>query len=264
MSIILFIIILGILIFVHELGHFLAAKKFKIRVDEFALGFPPRVWAKKIGETVYALNIVPIGGYVKIYGEDGDDEEAPDKKTEIKPGKKMSDVPRHKQALILASGILGNLIFAWLILSIGFMVGMPTSPGGPFANEIGSQRLVITGVLPNSPAEEAGLKAGDQILKINDKITVGMMIDEAVSLIRGPKGTEVVLTIGRDGWTEAKEFKITRAVIIIPIVKFEMKQAANKPVAYVALYQFTDNSAAEFQKAEVFTARYCLGKVIEL
>ena len=131
MSVVLFIIILGILIFAHELGHFLAAKKFKVRVDEFALGFPPRIWAKKIGETVYALNIVPIGGYVKIYGEDGDQEGAADDK---KPGKKMSDIPRHKQALILASGILGNLIFAWLILSIGFMIGLPTSPAGPFSN----------------------------------------------------------------------------------------------------------------------------------
>ena len=117
--------------------------------------------------------------------------------------------------------------------------------------EVGMRKDIVTIISPlaDSPAMKAGLKAGDQILKINDKITVGMMIDEAVSLIRGPKGTEVVLTIGRDGWTEAKEFKITRAVIIIPIVKFEMKQAANKPVAYVALYQFTDNSAAEFQKA---------------
>jgi len=117
--------------------------------------------------------------------------------------------------------------------------------------EVGMRKDTVTIISPlsDSPAMRAGLKAGDQILKINDKITVGMMIDEAVSLIRGPKGTEVTLTIGRESWTEAKEVKITRAIINVPIVKFEMKQAGNKPVAYVALYQFTDNSASEFQKA---------------
>src|SRR3989338_7912700 len=195
MSIILFIIILGILIFAHELGHFLAAKKFKIRVDEFALGFPPRIWAKKIGETVYALNIVPIGGYVKIYGEDGDKEGAADDK---KPGKKMSDIPRHKQALILASGILGNLIFAWLILSIGFMIGLPTAPGGPYSSELGNQTLVITSVLPSSPAETAGLKPGDKILSLQseDKTLNNPDGDTAGSFISdSPAGSKLDLTI---------------------------------------------------------------------
>ena len=117
--------------------------------------------------------------------------------------------------------------------------------------EVGMRKEIVTIISPlaDSPAMKAGLKAGDQILKINDKITVAMTVDEAVNLIRGPKGTEVALTIGREGWTEAKEFKITRAVINVPIVKFEMKQAGERPIAYVALYQFTDNSAAEFQKS---------------
>src|SRR3989338_1169057 len=76
--------------------------------------------------------------------------------------------------------------------------------------EVGVRKGVITIISPlaDSPAMKAGLKAGDQILKINDRITAGMMVDEAVSLIRGPKGTEVAITIGRDGWNEGKEFKI--------------------------------------------------------
>ena len=68
-TLILFIIVLGVLVFVHELGHFIVAKKTGMRVDEFAIGFPPRIWSKKVGETEYSLNIVPLGGYVKIYGE---------------------------------------------------------------------------------------------------------------------------------------------------------------------------------------------------
>ena len=75
MSIIIFIIILAILIFVHELGHFLVAKKSGIRVDEFGLGFPPKIFAKKLGNTVYTLNAIPFGGFVKIFGEDPHSEE---------------------------------------------------------------------------------------------------------------------------------------------------------------------------------------------
>ena len=117
--------------------------------------------------------------------------------------------------------------------------------------EIGSRKGVVTIISPlkDSPAMKAGLKAGDKIYKINDKTAEGLSVEEAVSLIRGPKGTEVALTLFRDGWTEVKEFKITRAVINVPIVKLEMKQMGDKKIAHLALYQFTDNSAAEFEKS---------------
>lgn len=116
--------------------------------------------------------------------------------------------------------------------------------------EVGMRKNIVTIVSPltDSPAMKAGLQAGDKILKIDDKITDGMTIDEAVGHIRGPKGTQVTLTITRDGWTEVKEIKITRDVINIPIVKLEMKKAGDKTVAYLALYHFTDNSVAEFKK----------------
>lgn len=199
MSVILFIIILGILVFTHELGHFLAAKFFGVRVDEFAIGFPPRLFSKKIGETVYAVNAVPIGGYVKIYGENSEDEIETDKTDYVvRVGKKMNKVSKWKQALILSSGVLGNLIFACLLLSIGFMVGLPTSPGGPFTNEIKEQKLIITNVLPGSPAEIAGIKPGDQILSLK---TVGKTVsspnaDTASSFIRDvPVGNAVNLIL---------------------------------------------------------------------
>jgi carboxyl-terminal processing protease len=117
--------------------------------------------------------------------------------------------------------------------------------------EIGNRQGVITIISPlkDSPAMKIGLKAGDKVFEINGKSTSGLSVEEAVSLIRGPKGTEVTLTVLRDGWSEVKEFKITRAVINIPIVKLEMKQSGDKKIAYLALYQFTDNSVAEFEKA---------------
>ena len=117
--------------------------------------------------------------------------------------------------------------------------------------EIGIRKSVLTIISPleGTPAKKAGLMAGDKILKINDEITAGMSVEEAVSRIRGPKGTEVRLTIVRDGWDTAKEIKITREVINIPIIKLEMKEVNGKTVARLILYHFTENSTIEFEKA---------------
>ena len=102
--------------------------------------------------------------------------------------------------------------------------------------EVGMRKGIITIISPlaDSPAMAAGLKAGDKVLKVDDKATSGMFVDEAVSYIRGAKGTQVVLTILRDGWTETKEFKITRDVINIPIVKLEIKSVGNSVAGEVA------------------------------
>jgi regulator of sigma E protease len=109
MSVIIFIIILGALIFVHELGHFLFAKWSKMRVDEFAIGFPPRIVSFKKGETEYSLNLIPFGGYVKIFGENPDE-------LSKNPAATNSFVNKSKwkQAAVLVAGVLFNVIFAYL------------------------------------------------------------------------------------------------------------------------------------------------------
>lgn len=114
--------------------------------------------------------------------------------------------------------------------------------------EIGIRKgsLIIISPLKDTPAEKSGLRAGDKILKIDDIIATDLTVEEAVDLIRGPKDTAVILTITRDGFESAKEIKITRGTIKIPIVKFEMK---DDNVAYVALYHFTANSSLELRKA---------------
>ncbi len=115
---------------------------------------------------------------------------------------------------------------------------------------IRKNQLTVISPLENSPAKRAGIKAGDKILKVNDEFTANLTLDEAVSKIRGPQGTEVRLTVARDGWEETKEFKIIRAVINIPIVKLEMKDIGDgQSVAHLTLYHFTENSPAEFEKA---------------
>ncbi|MBU2472566.1 S41 family peptidase [Patescibacteria group bacterium] len=113
--------------------------------------------------------------------------------------------------------------------------------------EIGIRKgtLTIISPLEGNPAQKAGLKPGDKILKVNDTLTSDLTLDEAVNLIRGEKGTEVNLLIVRDEWDEAKEIKVTRDTIQIPIIKWEVK---DNNVVYIQLYHFTENMANQFRK----------------
>lgn len=163
MSIIIFIIILLVLVLVHEFGHFFSAKKFGIRVDEFGFGFPPKLFSWKKGETEYSLNLLPIGGFVKIFGENPDEENTsgPD------ASRSFVNKPKYKQAIVLFAGIFANLILAWLLFSFSFMSGLPTSvgsePNGYAASDV---HLVLVSVSVKSPAEISGLKSGDKIISV--------------------------------------------------------------------------------------------------
>jgi carboxyl-terminal processing protease len=119
---------------------------------------------------------------------------------------------------------------------------------GGIGAEVSSKNNIITIIAPleGTPAKQAGLQPLDQIIKIDDKSTENLNVDEAVNLIRGPKGTDVKLMIMRDGWQEPKEFKITRDIITVPSMKWEMKDG---DIAYIQLYQFTENITSEFEKA---------------
>jgi regulator of sigma E protease len=162
MSIIIFIIVLAILILVHEFGHFIIAKKSGIKVPEFGLGFPPKIFAKKWGETTYTLNAIPFGGFVKIFGEDPHAEE-------ISPEEKHRSFfykPKWIQALVLVGGVAFNIIFAWLLISLGFVIGLPTPVDYATSGQVQNARLTVTEIVPGSPAEKAGLKTGDTIFSV--------------------------------------------------------------------------------------------------
>lgn len=111
---------------------------------------------------------------------------------------------------------------------------------------IKKEQLTIVAPLKNTPAEKAGLKAGDLILKIDDKSTLDMSVDEAVNLIRGRRGTKVVLTIFREGFDQAKDFEIIRATIKIPSMSWELKEG---DVAYIQIHQFGQQLPVDFKKA---------------
>jgi len=167
MTLIIFIIILGLLVLVHELGHFLAAKKAGVRVDEFGFGYPPR--ALTLGEkwgTKFSLNWIPFGGFVKIFGEDYN---APQPPLNLRGGaeKRFTDVSKKWQAAILAAGVIFNILFAWVLFSVGFLVGLPAPVENEFGMAVKDPSLTVISVLPQSPAETAGLKAGDKIVEVS-------------------------------------------------------------------------------------------------
>lgn len=144
------VIVLGVLVFVHEFGHFLLAKLFGVRVEAFSLGFPPKVLHKQIGETDYRLSVIPLGGYVKLFGENPKDEVPPELESVS-----FSHHPLWHRFLIVLAGPAFNLMFAALALFLVF-----TFSGIPYlTSEIG-------GVKEGSPAAQAGLQKGDRILSV--------------------------------------------------------------------------------------------------
>ncbi len=198
MSVIIFIFILLILVLVHELGHFIFAKRAGVRVDEFGFGYPPR--AVKLFTwkgTLFTLNWLPFGGFVKIFGEN------PDPLSMSGPDKESALIhkPRYVQALVLFAGILFNIILAWILFSVGFMSGMPTSAGAaPAGVDIRDPKLLVVDVVAGSPAAEAGLQTKDQIISLaTETETVGDITVPAVqSFISSHGDTPITVTYVRD------------------------------------------------------------------
>lgn len=179
-----FLVVLGVLIFFHELGHFLVAKHFGIKVLKFSLGFGPKVLGKKIGETEYLISAIPLGGYVKMLGESDDDEEDP-----ILPedeSKSFSHKPVLQRIAVVAAGPIFNLLLALLIFCASFgFTGMQV-----LTTEIGQVR-------EGSPAEKAGLKKGDLIISIDDMDT--QTWPQLKELVQDNRGEPIKVTLLRNG-----------------------------------------------------------------
>ncbi len=155
-----------VLVIAHEFGHFIVAKKAGMRVDEFAFGFPPKIFGIKKGETEYNFNLLPIGGYVKIFGENPNDESLEGKDSV----RSFTSKSKRAQIAVLLAGVTMNFLVAWLLFSIGFMSGMPSSMSANNKNaKIQNSELAITAIMPDSPAEKSGLVVGDKIKKLSTK-----------------------------------------------------------------------------------------------
>lgn len=163
MTIILFLAVLFVLILVHEWGHFIVAKKTGMRVDEFGIGFPPKLFGVKKGETEYTLNALPIGGFVRIWGENYDEER--EHIVETNGSRAFSARPKWAQVLVLIAGVTMNIVFAWFLFSLALMIGVPSAASDDEITD--STSLTIMGVLPDSPAEQAGIPIGATVLSLS-------------------------------------------------------------------------------------------------
>ncbi len=214
MSIIIFLIILALLILVHEFGHFIVAKRSGIKVDEFGLGFPPKLFSKRIGETLYTLNAIPFGGFVKILGEDP--EVAENMSTEDRK-RSFQYKPKWVQSLVLVAGVAFNVIFAWLLISLGFMIGLPSSVDHPGYGNVQNIHTVVTEVMAGSPASVSGLSEGDVLTSISSSkevLTGNNITPEAVGRLIGRSTGDVHVSFKHG--QASKEINITPNSTIIP------------------------------------------------
>lgn len=217
LTVIVFLLILSVLVLVHELGHFLAAKKFGIYVEEFGFGLPPRLIGKKIGETIYSINWLPFGGFVKLYGEEGEDAKA---KKSIKKDRAFYTRPVWQRVIVIAAGVAMNFVLALVVISYIFTQGVM----------VPTNRVHIEKIIEGSPADIAGLAKGDIILEIeNTSIT---KTEDLINTTKKYLGKEITLVILRNAkeerisLTPRQDFPADQGPMGVSISSFEEKKYA--------------------------------------
>jgi regulator of sigma E protease len=199
-TILTFFIILLVLVIVHEFGHFIVAKLFKMRVDEFAFGFPPRLFSFKKGETEYSFNALPLGGYVRIFGENGEETASEE---DLK--RAFNRQKKYKQILVLVAGVAMNIFLAWILLSITYVLGTQTAENDRFTSEmLSNKKVLVSDVMKGAPAEAAGLQQLDQIVSVQTS-TESLQVtssDDLPNFVSRNQDSEITITYLRDGITQ--------------------------------------------------------------
>lgn len=205
-TLIAFILILGLLIFVHEMGHFIVARKFGVKVDEFGMGLPPRIfgfykdkngkWKKVIGskevkdvpKTLYSMNWLPLGGFCSIKGENGEGKNEKDS---------FASKKIWQRALILTAGVAMNFLLCAVLLSVGFMIGLPQAitDAEDKSLYVRGRQIVISEVANNSPAKNAGVQMGDYLTSIEG--VKFESVEEASNFINSKEGQELSIILTR-------------------------------------------------------------------
>lgn len=197
MTIIIFIIVLLVCVIAHEWGHFFAARKSGMLVEEFGFGIPPKLWSWKKGETTYSINALPIGGFVKIAGENGLDESIPS-------NRQFESKPWYLKSIVLVAGVLCNVILAFVLFTAAYTIGMPAivATGGV---------PTIVDVVPGSPAAQAGLLVGDTVESVVvSTVPITTITTEALHKAITTTTGDVVLVYTRSN--ETRTATITPAV----------------------------------------------------
>lgn len=177
-SILTFVIVLSILVLIHELGHFLAARRVGVWVEEFGLGLPPRIFGKKIGETIYSINWFPFGGFVRMHGEETS--------SKVKKDRAFILKSKWQRLFVVVAGVFMNLFLAIVIFSVVyFFTGIPRD----------TKMVRVIDVLPGSPAEEAGIVKGDILEKVDDQVVEST--SGFVSYVDSKKGERVLVVVRR-------------------------------------------------------------------
>lgn len=196
---------IGFLIGIHEFGHFIFCKLFNVRTPSFSIGYGPRLWEKKIGDTVFALSAIPFGGYVEIAGaaEVGQGEQ---KEAHARDERSFAVKPYWQKMIVMAGGVLFNFAFAYLTFILLFSAGIPKTPLLYPLNAT----TTITSVIPLSPADQANLQPGDVLTRFNEQAisSIPALLHEVhdsagknvrIQFLRNGKEQEVDVTIG---WRE--------------------------------------------------------------
>jgi regulator of sigma E protease len=158
MTILIFLLLISVLVFLHELGHFWVAWRSGVRVDEFGIGFPPRLFSWKRNGVVYSINLLPLGGFVKIHGENGEDAANPDS---------FESKRARTRAAILGAGVAMNWVTAFLAMAVALAIGVEASPDSSLGRWVENPRAVVASVELGSPAQVAGIEPGDAVLEVS-------------------------------------------------------------------------------------------------
>lgn len=179
------------LMVIHEFGHFIIAKKFGVKVEEFGIGYPPRLFGKKFGETIYSVNLIPLGAFVRIYGEEGG----------LDDYRSFSNLAIWKRALIVVGGVVAFWIASIIIFSVVFAIGADLPIGDETVAGVTNAKVKVIYVSKGSPADVAGLQTGDTIKQIGNSAATEPVekISDFQNFISQNLGKEVTVSLDRKG-----------------------------------------------------------------